>query len=164
MERKPKLGWGVLRILGTVYTPLGAGFVVLGAVLTLVLPTVDKLLGVIFMQVGTPFLILGLIFLALDNRKKRRMEALVEAGRFVWAEVVDCQPNFGITYHNGIHPYRLTACYAAPDGTKHLFTSPNIRCVGVKDLIGKQVRVYADETFRHYYVDAQPLLGNYVEH
>lgn len=164
METKVTIGWGVLRILGCVYAVLGAVFLGLGAVLTKALFP-ENPVGPIFMMIGTPFFLLGLVFLVIEHRKKRRMEGLVEAGYFVWAEIVDCVYNYNISYHNNRHPSQVIACYRAPDGTKHLFRSRNLPTCGARDLIGKSVKVYTrPEDFRNYYVDAQPLLGNYIEH
>lgn len=164
MERKARLGWGVLRILGIVYTILGSVFLVLGLCLLALLSGEEKLVGIVFAPIGGLFFTLGVVFLTIEQGRKRRMDALIEAGRFVWAEVVDCQCNYNVSFHNGIHPYRLIACYRAPNGTKHLFKSENLRFFGTRDLIGKPVRVYGDGDFKHYYVDAAPLLGDYVEH
>lgn len=163
MERKAKMGWGVLRILGLIYTILGGVFLALGLGLLALLPEQFTLLGLVFAPIGGLFFLLGVIFLAIEQGKKRRMDALMESGRFVWAEVVDCQCNYNIRI-NGSHPYQLIARYQAPDGTRHLFRSRNLRMFGARDLIGRTVRVYADENFKHYYVDAEPLLGHYVEH
>lgn len=162
MEKKVKMGWGAVRILGWVYSVLGAVFLVLGTFLGWSLSA--NPVGPIFLMVGTPFFVLGVIFLVICCIKRRRMEALVEAGRFVWAEVVEIGCNYNVSYHNGIHPNRLVARYTAPDGVKHLFRSQDLGIMGAADLIGKPVKVYHDENFRHYYVDAQPLLGDYVMH
>lgn len=163
MEGKAKLGWGVLRILGAIYTLLGGPFFVLGLVFLALLPNEIRLMGMLFSVIGGLFLLLGLIFLAIEQVRQRRINALVEAGHFVWAEVVDSVLNYSIRVNHS-HPSRLVVCYTDGRGVKHLFKSRNIRSFGTKALIGKTVRVYTDPGFRHYYVDVEPLLGGIVEH
>lgn len=161
MMRNAGFGWSVVRILGRIYAILGAAFLAAGMLLGTL---VQHLSGAILMLVGTPFLVIGLVLLAVDRCLEKRRKALIESGRFVWAEVTDCVYNYSISFHNGIHPYQIVACYAGPDGVRHLFRSQNVPLCGPRELIGKSVRVYHDEGFRHYYVDALPLTRNYVMH
>ncbi|MDO5400888.1 MAG: hypothetical protein Q4F17_07905 [Eubacteriales bacterium] len=162
METKVKVGWGALRVLGLIYTPMGAVFLALGVAFWYFLPDIFPL-GLVFSLLGGIFLLLGLVFLIAEHRKKKRMEALIAAGRFVWAEVVDCLCSYNVSFHNGRHPWQIVACYEL-GGQKHLFRSQSLLLPAPRTLIGKQVKVYTDQTLRHYYVDAQPLLGHYVEH
>lgn len=162
METNVKPGWAVLRILGRVYAILGGALLIAGL---LIGTLVQHLSGAILMMVGAPFLVIGLVLLLVDRFLEKRRKCLVEAGRFVWAEIVECGCNYHVSYHNGVHPYRLVACYTASDGVRHLFRSQDLQPYGgLKDMIGKSVKVYHDENFRHYYVDVQPLLGSYVMH
>lgn len=162
MRHKTQSGWAVLRILGRIYAVLG-GVVLLAGMLIGTL--VQHLSGAILMMVGAPFLVIGLVLLLVDFFLEKRRKRLVETGRFIWAEIVECGCNNHVSYHNGVHPYRLAACYTAPDGVRHLFRSQDLQpYAGLKDLMGKNVKVYHDENFRHYYVDVQPLLENYVIH
>lgn len=161
MGSKVESGWAVVRILGRVYAVLGGMVFIAGM---LIGTMVQHLSGAILMLVGAPFLVIGVVLLLVDFSLEKRRKALVEAGRFVWAEVAECSCNHYVSYHNGIHPYRLVASYTAPDGVKHLFRSRDLPLAGVEDLIGQRVKVYHDENFKHYYVDAQPLLGRYVIH
>lgn len=163
MEKKAKLGWSALRIIGTIYAGLGGVFLVLGGILSQVLPVADNLVGVIFMIVGTPFFVLGVVFLAIEGRKKRRMDALVAAGHFIWAEVIDCIYNRNVRVGNR-SPHQLVARYTDGRGVNHMFRSQNVYSYGAADLVGKTVKVYVDENYKHYYVDTEPLLGSYIEH
>ena len=161
MAKKPGVGWGVLKILGLVYTILGAVFLAVGL---LVLALTPPPLGLIFAAIGGVFLPLGLVFLGIELAADRRRKKLVAEGRYVWAEVVNCVVNFQVTYGTG-HPSYLMACYRSPDGKQHLFRSQNIKACPGKDLLGKQVKVYWDpEKPKHYYVDTAPLLENYIVH
>ena len=55
--------------------------------------------------------------------------------------------------------------YVDGRGITHIFRSNSVKTYRDPALIGKQVKVYvSDDSFRHYYVDAQSLLPNTVEH
>lgn len=163
MEKKAKLGWSALRIIGTIYTGLGGFFLALGVSLIVLLPDEARLVGMIFTPLGGVLFVLGVIFLAIEGWKKRRMDALVEAGRFVWAEIIDSTCNYNVQVGSR-HPYQLIARYTDGRGVNHLFRSQNVYSCGAADLVGKTVKVYVDENYKHYYVDAEPLLGSYIEH
>lgn len=124
------IGWRVVRILGRIYAVLGAAFLAAGMLLGTL---VQHLSGAILMLVGTPFLVIGLVLLAVDCRLEKRRKALIESGRFVWAEVTDCVYNYSVSFHNGIHPYQIIACYAGPDGVRHLFRSQNVALCGPRE-------------------------------
>lgn len=163
MEKKAKLGWSALGIIGAIYTPLGGVFLLVGLSLWALLPEDAKLIGMIFTPIGGIFFLLGAIFLGVEYRNKKRMDALVEAGRFVWAEIIDSTCNYNVRVGSR-NPYQLIVRYTDGRGVNHLFRSRNVYSSGAADLVGKMVKVYTDENFKHYYVDAEPLLGSYVEH
>lgn len=163
METKVKMGWGALRIIGIIYTGLGGLFLALGLFLWWALPDEAQLVGKIFTPIGGLFFILGIMFLTFEHRKKRRAEKLIEAGRYVWAQVTDCEPNYNVRV-NRRHPYRLVASYTDGRGTTHLFKSRDLFIDGATGLVGRSVKVYADGDFLSYYVDTEPLAANYIEH
>lgn len=164
MEKKAKIGMDAFMILGIVYTALGGIFTVLGVTFILSHNSELAFIGGTFGSVGALFLILGIVFLVMVFRKKKRAEELMAAGRYVWAEVVDCVPNYAVRI-NGRCPYILKVRYVDSRGMNHIFKSANLRIFRDPGMIGKQVKVYYDTVdFRHYYVDADPILGAYIEH
>ncbi len=140
METKARLGWGVLRILGMVYAILGAGFLALGILLSFMPDRDGMLFGLIFGGIGSIFLLLGLAFLLTELRRKRRAQRLVDAGRYLWAQVVEITVQHNVTI-NGSHPCAVLACYTAPDAVRHMFKSANVRMFRDQSLIGRQVKV-----------------------
>lgn len=165
MEKKARFSWGALMIIGLVYTILGTVFAVLGIVLAVIFrQTEEAVIGLTFGGIGMLFLVLGIVFLALEIRKKRRADKLLEAGRYVWGEVVDCVPNFSVRI-NGRHPYMAMVQYVDAAGTRHLFRSHASMKLRNAALCGRNVKVYVeDDSFRHYYVDLEEETSNVIVH
>ena len=165
MDRKARRGQSALLIIGCVYTGLGGLFVALGIALKVLLKSDDgTMIGLIFGGIGSIFLILGILFLIFQFCRKRRADALLASGRYVWGEVVDIAANLNVNV-NGRHPYYMIVQYIDPNGVRHIFKSPGLRIFRDPGLIGKKVKVYIEnESFRHYYVDADEILPRYVEH
>lgn len=165
MEKKAKLGMGVLLLIGIIYTILGGLFVALGVGLLIALNGTDTwLTGAIFAGVGSLFLILGIVFLIVQQRKKRRADRLIAGGRYVWGQIVEFVPNYNVTI-NGRHPYIAVVRYADGYGVTHIFKSGSLRIYPDPGAVGRQVKVYiGDDTYKHYYVDMDGVLPTVVEH
>lgn len=161
MEKKINTGMGVLKVLGLIYLPLGTIFLILGTILGIF---VDSLFLLIFAGIGSIFAILGVVFLVIEHRKKCRFRKLLEAGKFFWAEVADVTYNPSVRI-NGRCPRILVVKHVTPNGEIQLFRSGSITKNCTTDLIGRKVRVYAEEgNLRNYYVDVEPLFQNIVEY
>ena len=165
MEKRAKMGWNALWILGIIYAILGAVFLALGVSLFLLGNDSDtRLLGGIFALIGGIFGLLGGIFLAVEYAKRKRADRLIASGRYIWGQVVDCQINYNVRI-NGRSPVVFLVKYVDARGTTHIFHSHGVNTYRDPGYIGRQVRVYvSDDSFRHYYVDAEALLPNTVEH
>ncbi len=164
-QKKAKLGMSALKILGIVYTLLGGVFTVLGVTLAAVLWEEDvRLVGILFGGIGSIFLVLGILFLAVEAGKKRRANRILASGRYVWGEVIDIIPDFSVRI-NGRCGYHILVGYTDMYGVRHVFKSPNQRIIRDPDLFGRKVKVYMeDDSYKHYYVDADGILSNVVEH
>ena len=165
MERKAKLGISALKIIGIIYSCIGGVFALLGgAFLYWGSGSPLAMVGSVFALLGGIFLVLGLVFLLVELRRKRCFDALIEGQRYIWAEVVDVAVNRTVQI-NGRSPIVLTARYTDPSGREHTFRSRNIRHYRDQRLIGKQVRIYIrDEGYSPYYMDAEPLIPQTIEH
>lgn len=165
MERKARIGQSALLIIGFIYTGLGSLFVILGIGLKVLLADDDGLMiGLIFGGIGSIFLILGIVFLIWEFCRKKRVDALLASGRYVWGEVVDIAANFNVNV-NGRHPYYMIVQYIDPHGVRHIFKSPSLRIFRDPELIGRKVKVFIEnESFKHYYVDVDGILPHYIEH
>jgi len=158
------VGRSALLIIGIVFSLLGGIFTILGVTMLLALPGDAAIPGNVFAILGCVYLVLGLVFLWVEIHKKKRYEKMMASGRYLWAEVVDCVPNLNVRV-NGRNPYCIVARYTDSRGMNHIFRSPPMNIFKDPDLIGKQVKVYyIDETFKHYYLDAQPILPKFIEH
>lgn len=161
METKVKLGPSALKIIGLIYCPLGSLFVIIGIALGIF---VNPLFLAMFGGIGGIFVVLGVIFLVLVAKKKKRYEALVSSGKYFWADVAEISYDASVRI-NGRCPRILIVRYVAPNGEIRMFRSRPITKSCPMDLVGRKVRVYADESnLRNYYVDVEPLLQNIVEY
>lgn len=162
---KKNTSMSAILIIGIVYTGIGAIFSLIGLGLFLFSQDPDGgIVGMVFTPMGLVFLALGIVFLVLEQRRRARNRALVEAGRYVWGEVVDCVPNLSVRI-NGRCPYMLLVRYTDPRGNDHLFKSGNLKIYRDPRLMGQQVRIYYEnDSFRRYYVDAEPILPKVIEH
>ena len=154
-----------LGILGAIYTPLGGSFLLLGiGLLRGLAGTEEWFIGLIFAGIGSVFLGLGVIFLIVRHIKGSRSAQLVQQGRYVWGEITRLMPNYNIRL-NGRNPYVAVIRYVDSRGQTHLFKSENLHLLPDSGIIGRQVRVYyQDESFKRYYVDMAPVLGDIIEH
>ena len=166
MEKRAKLGWNALRILGIVYVILGGVFLAIGiGMLFLGTDELDlKIVGGVFTLLGGIIGLLGGIFLAVEYGKQKRADRLIASGRYLWGQVVDCQMNYNVRV-KGRSPVIFVVKYVDGRGVSHIFRSHGVNTYRDPDYIGKQVKVYvSDDSFRHYYVDVEELLPNMVEH
>ena len=152
-------------LIGLIFSILGGVFTVLGTVFLLSLPeTLGLIMGAAFGGVGSVFLAVGIIFLIGESRRKRRIKKLLEAGRYVWGEIIELAPNYNIRI-NGRNPYLAVVRHTDSRGQNHLFRSESLRIYPDPALVGKQVRIYiGDQTFHNYYVDLEAILPKYIEH
>jgi len=164
-KKKPAAPVSALKILGAVYTAMGVLFVGLGILIPALTQDPEMTLFLfIFGGVGGVFLILGIVFLAIIAGRRRKMKQLVEEGRFLWGQIVQCQSNYAVRI-NGRHPSIALVRYTDAQGRNHLFRSESLNLLTADGLIGKQVKVYyRDTTYRHYYVDMGGVLPQYIMH
>lgn len=166
MEKRAKLGWNALRILGIVYVILGGVFLTIGiGMLFLGTDELDlKIVGGVFTLLGGIIGLLGGIFLAVEYGKQKQADRLIASGKYIWGQVVDCQMNYNVRV-KGRSPVIFVVKYVDGRGVSHIFRSHGVNTYRDPDYIGKQVKVYvSDDSFRHYYVDVEELLPNMVEH
>ena len=161
-KKKVRMGFTVPDILGTVFTALGGGFLLLGVILLLFIR--QWVLALPFLIVGPVFLLVGLPFFLHAHKKRKAAQQALDEGRYFFAEIVDMQMDYSVRV-NGRCPSYLVARMTDPYGKVHVFKSRNFRKTAVPDLIGQQVRVYAVQgDLNRYYMDIDPLLSQVVEH
>ena len=159
-----KTGASALKIVGLIFSLMGSVFCSISIITIMALPADAKLIGYIFLLIGGLLLLLGIVFLAVVAAKRNRSQKLVEEGRFVWGTISDCVYDFNVNI-NGTHPYKAIVRYCDGRGMTHIFKSENINRYPDHSLIGKTVRVYvSSDNMKHYYVDMQSVLSEYIEH
>ena len=163
-NKKVKLGFSPILIVGSVFSLIGLIFLGITIPMSVAVYGAVDFHFFVFYLAGGIMLILGLIFLVIPLRKRRRLQAMVNEGRYFWAEVVSVEKDFSVNV-NGRHPIYLRVKTTDPQGLEHLFKSRNIMPPYVPDLIGKQVKVYAEQgNLKNYYVDSDPLFENMIAH
>ena len=163
MNSKVKMEKDAAFIFGMVLGILGGIFLALGILFGVLLGSEGLLACLVFVGVGGVFFLIGLLCLRSCRKKQRRMQKLLEEGRYLWGEIVECAPNLQISV-NGRHPTIATARYLAPDGTEHLFQSRNLYHWRPENggLLHQQVKIYIEDgNMDNYYVAVEELLpGN----
>ena len=125
---KKKWGWSVYGIIGFIFSPIGALFVFLGAVLgrsksvSWKGPDDPLIFLWIFCGVGGLFLVLGLIFLGIDLRRRRLLRRAYESGNCVEAEILGVVEQRNVNMPQG-SPRMLEAAWADADGVVHVYRS-----------------------------------------
>lgn len=176
MERKAKMGMSALMIVAITFIIIGVSFLPIGIASFVFGWSVEGSLTVfslIFGGMGLLFLVLGITFLSIEIKKRNTCNRLLQEGYYILAEVIEVDKNYNVSYGGngrtgGRHPYIVKCGYTDENGTLHIFSSRNIKRYPGNELIGRQVRVYLDRndynSFKHYYVDVDEVLGNVVEH
>ena len=157
MNPKVKMEKDAAFIFGMVLGILGGIFLALGILFGVLLGSEGLLACLVFVGVGGVFF---LLCLRSCRKKQRRMQKLLEEGRYLWGEIVECAPNLQISV-NGRHPTIATARYLAPDGTEHLFQSRNLYHWRPENggLLHQRVKIYIEDgNMDNYYVAVEELL------
>ncbi len=171
-ERKPKISFSALDIIGMIFAPMGLIFMVIGAAATAFAQQHPEntqgnpmLFLLVFGGIGAVFLLLGVVFLALMFRRNAIQKAILAEGHHVMATVTGIMPNYNIRV-NGRSPYVAECSYTDPDtGVVHLFRSRNIYFDPTSILMDAQVAVYLrPHDYRHYYVDVDAVLPEIEKH
>ena len=165
MEKiKVKMGPCASVIVGPILSGLGGFFLLMGLTFLFAGQMEGLIPFTAFGLIGLAMLGAGITVLAFYVRKKKQLQAAVDAGRYFFAEVVDVETNFNVTVM-GKHPIRLIARMKDPMGTVHVFRSRDLMLTYVPDFVGQQVRIYAQQgNLDDYYVYTDPLMKMIQEH
>ena len=146
---KKKMGWTVFGVIGFIFAPMGALFVLLGAALwqseSLTRNGSDD--PVIFLSVfagiGGLFLLLGLVFLGIDLRRRYLLRRAYEGGNCVEAEILGVTVQRNVNMVNGA-PRMLEAAWTDANGVVHVYRSRYLYTDVSKLLKTDKVPVYID--------------------
>ncbi len=120
----------VLRLIGLIFSLIGAPFVMLGAIALISLSggpySEDQLIGgAIFTGMGAIFLILGLIFVFADRGQRHFAARMMREGTPYDAEITRAYYN-SFVQTNGKSPLVLECRYKDSSGSVHLVKSKNL--------------------------------------
>ena len=167
MDNK-KYGWTEKGILGFIFTPLGALFVIIGVVMLKVgaVDPEERIAFLIsFVGVGAAFFLVGAVLLLIDLRRRRRLRAAFEGGYCVTGVVAGYKANTRVNMM-GSHPIMVEAHYTDPDtGVVHVYYSRYLY-VNVSDLLTSgEVPIYIDRNDNRVgFVDIDAILPTIEVH
>lgn len=150
----------VLRLIGIVFTGIGAMFAVLFTVIGITTQVYGLLFGGL---IGLLFFGLGVGFLVHLHRHFKRRAALLENGQRIWADIVAIDLDTRYRY-NGRCPF-VVRCQAKnpQDGRVYLFNSESFWYDPGPYLEKIQrLPVYVDpDNYRHYAVDVEQYMPQF---
>ena len=164
-----KFGWTEKGILGFIFSPLGAFFVILGMALYAAGAGNDPEDPMVFLCVfggmGTLFLLLGLGFLGADLARRNAMRRAVDGGNYVMAKIVNVQKQLNVNA-GGSHPTVVECHWKNPDtGETHVFFSRYLYFDPTDMFTSDEVPVYIDRSNeKAFYVDIDAVLPAIIVH
>lgn len=165
MDRKIKHGLSAKLLISIIFGILGVVYIGI-SIPMFIFDSFDSVwvLPVIFSVLGIVFITIAAVLAFVELKKRRQITRMLQQNRYLWAEVVEIRQNLNITI-NGRHPYVVTVRCQDRMGQLHSFRSRNILHYVDRTIMGKQAKVYyADDSFKVYYVDIDPLLPNIIHH
>lgn len=165
MDRKIKHGLSTKLLISLIFGFLGIVYVGI-SIPMFVFDGFSSVIAVplIFTIVGAVFIIVAGILAFAEIKKRRQINRMLQENRYLWGEVVEIRQNMSVRI-NSRHPYVVTVRCQDRLGQIHTFRSRNILHYVDRAIMGKQAKVYyADDSFKVYYVDIDPLLPNIIHH
>lgn len=143
MERKAKIGFDGMLIVGIVFAIVGPILIAVGFPYFWRFPVKETLFLSVYGSMGLIFLAIGLVFLVIKIRRKQRCNRLLQSGSYIMAEIVETKINYNVRI-NGKSPYVVECQYWDMAGNVHIFKS---RCLyfNPESLFkDRMVRVYVE--------------------
>jgi hypothetical protein len=165
MDRKIKHGLSAKLLISIIFGILGIVYICT-SIPMFIFDSFDSVwvLPVIFSVLGTVFIAIAAVLAFIELKKRWQIDRMLQENRYLWGEVAEITQNFNIRI-NSRHPYVVTVRCQDRMGQIHTFRSRNILHYVDRAIMGKQVKVYyADDSFKVYYVDIDPLLPNIIHH
>ena len=146
---KKKMGWTAFGIVGFIFTPMGALFLLLGALMrnskAVSWQSTDDpvIFQAVFGGLGLLFAAAGLVFLFLDLRRRMLQRRAYNEGTCVEAEILGTTTISNMNTLNG-HPCMLECAWTDANGVVHVYKSRYLYTNVSKLLKSKTVPVYID--------------------
>lgn len=165
MERKAKIGFDGMLIVGIVFAIVGPILIAVGISVFLAVHGEGNIIFLsVYGSMGLIFLAIGLVFLVIKIRRKQRCNRLLQSGSYIMAEIVETKINYNVRI-NGKSPYVVECQYWDMAGNVHIFKS---RCLyfNPESLFkDRMVRVYVEgDNYKNYYVDIDEVLPRVIRH
>ena len=165
MDRKIKHGLSAKLLISIIFGILGIVYICT-SIPMFIFDSFDSVwvLPVIFCVLGIVFIAVAAVLAFVELKKRWQIDRMLQENRYLWGEVAEITQNLNIRI-NSRHPYVVTVRCQDRMGQIHTFRSRNILHYVDRAIMGKQVKVYyADDSFKVYYVDSDPLLPNIIHH
>ena len=145
---KKKMGWTAKGIIGFIFTPIGALFILIAVLAWKLKPEWNNPIGAVIFQsvfggLGLIFLFLGLVFLGLDLHRRSLLRRAYYSGNRVEAEIIRSVPQTNVNTYKG-QPSVMECAYTDPSGIVHIYRSRYLFTDVTKLLTAKTVPVYID--------------------
>ena len=166
MDRKVKSGLTPAGIVAIVFTVLGGIYFFLGIGLSLQPADGEEYTAsIVFAVLGGAFLAIALTLWIYTALQRKRLQAIVDSGKYIWGEITDIICNYQVQVNNRYPYYMVLVRYIDRHGAIHLFRSTSLKTYPDRSVIGKQVKIYyKDETYKHYYIDVEGVFPKVIEH
>ena len=165
MDRKIKHGLSAKLLISVIFGILGVVYIGI-SIPMLIFDSFSSvwIIPLIFGGVGIVFIAVAAVLAFVELKKRWQIDRMLQENRYLWGEVVEISQNLNLRI-NSRHPYVVTIRCQDRMGQTHTFRSRNILHYVDRAIMGKQVKVYyADDSFKVYYVDIDPLLPNIIHH
>lgn len=152
-------------LLGMIFTPVAVCLILSGVIFWIM----DSFVAIILLPIGLLFGLAAIVLIAVNKAGQNKKNALLTAGNYVMAEIVDIdiKVNQKIHYDTiSMHPYFITCRYVDEAGNIYYFKSGNLLYNPSGLLKSNLLKVYVDlEKPGRYQVDTDSILpGNAVLH
>ncbi len=161
--KRPILG---LRIIGLIFTPLGALFTIVGiATIPLFKSHPESFNGnpavfhSVFIGVGAVYIILGIIFLNISSKKYKKLREAYDSGNYIIARFNSANQDTNIRINNQRPFIAVFEYFDQYTGIMHFYKSQPIMFDPTHSLTGRDVKVYIHpDDPECYYVDIDDIM------
>ncbi len=164
-----KFGWTEKGIIGFIFAPLGAFFMLLGVLLHYFgageNPEDPMIFLCVFGGMGLIFFMTGLGLLAADLQRRSAMRRAVESGEYVMAKIAGVRQKVNVN-SGGTHPCVVECHYLNPDtGEMHVFFSRYLYFDPTGMFTADEAPVYLDRmNEKTAFVDIDAVLPKVILH
>ena len=172
MNKKIRRPISALRIIGMIFTPLGALLLIAGAATIPLFKAHPEAINgepvifhSVFIGIGAVYVILGIVFLHISSKKYKKLQEAYDSGNYILARFNNANQDTNIRMYNR-RPFIAEFEYFDQfTGIMHIYKSQPILFDPTHSLTGRDVRVYIHpDDPECYYVDMDEIMSNVQMH